>query len=303
MRLERILKNPRLTSALTGLTPKEFTTLLPTFTEVLIKTMKRRHHDNPHPQRAFGGGRKGFLPTAADKFFFILFYYKAYPTYDVASFLFDCDRSCACRRQFYLSGILETTLGKKLALPARQLKSVEAFFKAFPEAKEVFVDGTERPIQRPKNKARQKANYSGKKKRHTRKNLIISTKKKRIGFLSETVEGKRHDFTMLKALAPPRSIPVTIKQHVDLGFQGYQQQYPDHTVSMPQRKPRTRELSETVKERNKKKSSVRVLVEHAIGGIKRLGIVAQVYRNKAKGFDDKVMLISSGLWNYHLDMS
>lgn len=302
MSLEKILKNPRLCSALTGLTPDEFISLLPTFTEVLNSKMKLRHNDNPDKQRAFGGGRKGFLPTSVDKFFFILFYYKCYPTYDVLSFLFNCDRSCACRRQFYLSGIMEKTLGKKLALPKRQLRSVEDFFKAFPEAKEVFIDGTERPIQRPKDKAKQKANYSGKKKRHTRKNLVMSTRKKRINFLSKTVEGKQHDFTMLKGQAPPKYIPPEVKKHLDLGFKGYQKQYPDHVVSMPVRKPRTRELSKTVKERNKRKSSVRVLVEHAIGGIKRLKIVSDVYRNKIKGFDDKVMLNSCGLWNYHLDM-
>lgn len=303
MSLEKILKSPRLCSALTGLKPGEFTDLLPTFTEVLLKKMKRQHNDNPHKQRAFGGGRKGCLPTPADKFFFILFYYKCYPTYDVLSFLFNADRGDLCRRQFFLSGIMESTLGKKLALPKRKLRSVEDFFKAFPEAKEVFIDGTERPIQRPKNKEKQKANYSGKKKRHTRKNLIISTKQKRINFLSKTVEGKQHDFSILKAQAPPKYIPPEVKKHLDLGFKGYQKQYPDSRVSMPERKPRTRELSKTVKERNRRKSSVRVLVEHAIGGIKRLGIVAQVYRNKIKDFDDRVMLISSGLWNYHLDMS
>ena len=302
MSLEKILKNSRLTSALTGLTPEEFNGLLATFTETLEKKMKRQHNDNPDKQRRFGGGRKGFLPTASDKFFFILFYYKCYPTYDVLSFLFNCDRSCACRRQFFLSGILEATLGKKMALPKRQLKSVDDFFKAFPEAKEVFIDGTERPIQRPKDKEKQKANYSGKKKRHTRKNLVITTKKKRIGLLSKTVEGKQHDFTMLKALAPPRYIPPKVKTHLDLGFKGYQKQYPDHRVSMPQRKPRTTELSKTVKEQNKRKSKIRVLVEHAIGGIKRLNIVAAVYRNKVKDFDDRVMLNSCGLWNYHLDM-
>ncbi len=301
MSLEKILKNPRLTSALTGLTPDEFASLLPAFSDVLTAKMKRRHNDNPLKLRAFGGGRKGFLPTPADKVFFILFYYKCYPTYDVLSFLFNCDRGCACRRQFFLSGIMEKTLGKKLALPKRQLKSVEDFFKAFPEAKEVFIDGTERPIQRPKDKDRQKANYSGKKKRHTRKNLIISTKKKRINFLSKTMEGKAHDFSILKGQAPPKYIPPEVKKHLDLGFKGYHKQYPDHVVSMPMRKPRTRELSKTVKERNKRKSSVRVLVEHAIGGIKRLKIVSDVYRNKIKDFDDRVMLISSGLWNYHLD--
>jgi hypothetical protein len=301
MSLEKVLKHRRLTLALTGLSPEEFEKLAPTFAEVLHKKMKRRHDDNPDKQRKFGGGRKGFLKTAPEKLLYILFYYKCYPTYDVLTYLYGCNRSNACRRQRYLSGMLESALGKKLALPKRRLTSVEDFFKAFPEVKEVFIDGTERPVQRPQDKEQQKANYSGKKKRHTRKNLVISTRKKRVNFLSKTVEGKQHDFTMLKEHAPPEYIPVTVRQRVDLGFKGYKKQYPNHTVSMPERKPRTRDLSKTVKEQNKRKSAVRVLVEHAIGGIKRLNIVSHVFRNKVADFDDKVMLISCGLWNYHLD--
>lgn len=303
MNLANILKHRRLTLALTGLTPDEFNNLVPAFTEALDKKMKQRHRNNPAKQRKFGGGRKGFVKTAADKLFFILFYYKCYPTYDVMSFLYGCNRASACRRQHWLSGILETTLGKKMVLPKRQLRNVADFFKAFPEAKEVFVDGTERTIQRPKDKERQTDNYSGKKKRHTRKNLIMSTRRKRIGFLSKTVAGKEHDFSILKTHAPPRCIPVTVRQRMDLGFKGYQAQYPNHTVSMPERKPRTRELSRTVKEQNKRKSRIRVLVEHAIGGVKRLRIVSDVYRNRVKDFDDRVMNISCGLWNYHLAVS
>lgn len=301
-KIERVLQRKRLCLALTGLDPAEFSNLLPVFAEALNRKKKRDCDNDPDRRRKLGGGRKGFVPDLSDKLLFILFYYKCYPTYDVLSFFYGCNRANAFRRQFYLSGILEAALGKKLALPKRQLKSVEDFLKAFPEAKEVFIDGTERPIQRPKDKEKQKSNYSGKKKRHTRKNLIISDRKKRIGFLSRTVAGKTHDFTMLKGLAPPEYIPIKIKQHVDLGFKGYQKQYPDHCVSMPDRKPRTHELSQTIKERNAKKSGIRVLVEHAIGGIKRFRITTDVFRNKLKDFDDKAMLISSGLWNYHLSM-
>lgn len=300
MSIERVLKNPRLTSALTGLTPQEFRNLLPIFKDILEKRTKERYYRDSKRERKPGGGRKGFLPNLAEKLFFVLFYYKCYPTYDVASFLWNCDRANAFRRQIDLSKILQSSLKKKLVLPKRQLKSVEDFFKAFPEAREVFIDGTERPIQRPKDGEKQKANYSGKKKRHTRKNLVMSDRKKRIGFLSKTVEGKRHDFTMLKDLAPPEFIPTNVRQRVDLGFKGYQKQYPNHSISMPIRKPRTRELSKTVKEQNAKKSGLRVLVEHAIGGVKRFRITTDVFRNKLKDFDDTVMLISSGLWNFHL---
>ena len=303
MHIEKVLKNERLMHALTGMSAQEFTNLLSEFTKVWQRERLREYQGNLKRERKPGGGRKGCTGTIAEKFLFILLYYKCYPTYDLLGFLYDCNRSNACRKQQKLSIILEATLKRKLVLPKRQIRNIEEFFRAFPEAKEVFIDGTERPIQRPQNTQKQKANYSGKKKRHTRKNIIISTRHKRIGFLSKTVEGKEADITILRANAPPRIIPKNITTHVDLGFKGLETEYPDHRISIPNKKPRTRDLTEAQKEKNKKKSGARVLVEHAIGGVKRMGIVSQVFRNKKKDFDDTVMLISCGLWNYHLAMS
>lgn len=74
-----------------------------------------------------------------------------------------------------LQRILETALGKKMALPERKLESMAQFLERFPEVKEVLLDGTERPVQRPKDSKKQKAHYSGKKKRHTRKHITVST--------------------------------------------------------------------------------------------------------------------------------
>lgn len=296
--IERALKNNRLMLALTGVTPQEFRDLIPTFSQSWIEEKRKQHRKAK--ERRIGAGRKGFLKSIETKLFYTLFYHKCYPTYDLASLIFNCNRSNACRRQFELSKILEKTLGRKLVLPVRKMKTLEEFFTAFPGAKEVFIDGTERPTQRPKDKDKQKETYSGKKKRHTRKNLVITEKSKRIGFLGKTVSGKTHDFAILKKQASPDNMPPGIKKHLDLGFKGFQKQFPGHIVSMPKRKPRTKDLTEFVKKQNKKKSGVRVLVENALAGVKRLRIVTDVFRNKKKNFDDQVMLISCGLWNYHL---
>ena len=60
-------------------------------------------------------------------------------------------------------------------------------------------------------------------------------------------------------------------------------------------------IKETAKKaRNKAISGFRVLVEHAIGGLKRFGIATEKCRNKNDKFNDQVMTISCGLWNYHL---
>jgi len=299
--IKRALASNRLMSALVGVTPQEFNDLIPAFSQSYLEE-KRKQHRRSSKERKIGGGRKGFLKTMEEKLFYVLFYHKCYPTYDVASLIFDCNRSNACRRQFELSNILEKTLGRKLVLPVRKMKTLEEFFKAFPEAKEVFIDGTERPIQRSKDKEKQKANYSGKKKRHTKKNIVIATKKKRVGFLGRTVPGKENDFTVLKKQAPPDNMPKKVKKHVDLGFKGIDKQFPGHKISMPKKKPRTRDITQFAKEQNTKKSSVRVLVENALAGVKRLRIVSDVFRNRKKNFDDQAMLLACGLWNYHLDM-
>lgn len=56
-----------------------------------------------------------------------------------------------------------------------------------------MIDGIERPIARPQDPEQQKQNYSGKKKRHTRKHLAAVDETKRILILSKAREGKLHD--------------------------------------------------------------------------------------------------------------
>jgi hypothetical protein len=51
-------------------------------------------------------------------------------------------------------------------------------------------DGTERPIHRPTDPEAQPESYSGKKKGHTRTNLLVSNETGHMGFLSHTCAGK-----------------------------------------------------------------------------------------------------------------
>jgi hypothetical protein len=300
MSVTNVLTHDRLCRAMTGCTPSEFRALTQEFARQLHSRAWDAYRENPHRERRPGGGRKLFVPTPEEQLFFLLVYYKVYPTFDVVGFLYDRDRSRPCVAVHALTPVLEATLGKKLVLPKRQIRSVKEFFQAFPEATEIFLDGTERPIQRPTNAARQTANYSGKKKRHARKNLILSDRQKRIGYLSPTVEGKAHDFSILKDLRLPDHIPKDIRCRMDSGFQGFDNAFPGHAVSLPRKKPKGRPLCQTFKEQNRRKSRIRVLVEHAIGGTKRFRSVTDVFRNKRANADDHAMVIACGLWNYHL---
>jgi hypothetical protein len=156
-----------------------------------------------------------------------------------------------------------------MALPSRKIKNLKELFEIFPGAKDIFIDGTETPIQRHKDEEKQKESYSGKKKAHTRKNIRITDINRWIGFLSPPEEGKKHDYGMFKGIFPPEIFPKCITLWLDLGFTGVDKDYPDASVMMPKKKPRGKEL--TGKESNKKET-----------------------------FNDKAMLISCRLWNYHL---
>src|SRR5262245_3159690 len=77
-------------------------------------------------------------------------------------------------------------------------------------------DGTERPIPRPTDAAEQKTCYSGKKKRHMLKNLLLIHAKLRIVFLSETAPGSIHDKRM--ADTTPYPLPTGSQLLQDLSL-------------------------------------------------------------------------------------
>ena len=295
LKISRALKNERLMKALTGMSIEEFKALEPIFNEIMYE-----HFNNKPRQRAVGAGRKGALVNYSGKLFYILFYLKAYPTYDVAGFIFGADRSqCCVWTQDYLP-LLEKTLGRTIQLPKRKIRSVEEFFDAFPECKDLFADGTERRAQRPRKAKNQKKLYSGKKKTYTRKNIIVCDEKRRILLVSPTKGGRVHDIKQFKKWQLGESIPKEVALWGDKGFTGVGQSLRHNGPAVtPHKKPRGKEMSQEQSQDNKVISGLRMVVEHAIGGIKRYGSMSNIYRNK-KGQDDQMILICAGLWNFHL---
>lgn len=145
LNLDRVMGQERLLRALTGLNLQAFVRLLIPFHQAYIEVQQQ----DPKPrQRARGGGRKGQLESIEAKLFFILFYFKCYPTFDLAGILFEVDRSQANRWVHRLQPILEAALDKKMVLPERKLSSIEQFVQQFPAVTEVIMDGVERPRDR-----------------------------------------------------------------------------------------------------------------------------------------------------------
>jgi hypothetical protein len=292
-----LLKNIRLCKAVTGLSPLELQNLLPAFSESLVRysfVVKPK----TKRQRKLGGGRRGHLPNTIDKLVFVLMYLKTYPTFDVMGFLTGRQRSKCQYSVANLLPVLEMALGKHLVLPERKINSPEEFFKLFPEIKEVFIDGTERRTQKPKNVKKRNKLYSGKKKSTTRKTVIVSDEKRRILLLSPTKSGRRHDKRIADKFGIVSHLPQEVAVWTDTGFQGIQHVHPN-TV-MPKKSTRGKPLTFAEKANNKVISGIRIVSEHAIGGMKRLKAAADIYRNRLPNLDDTFSLLAAGIWNFHL---
>ena len=79
--INRILKSNRQMRASTGMNIIEFELLVPRIDDsISLKILSKKVR-----KRKAGGGRKGVLNSMELKLFFILFYLKVYPTYDLAS--------------------------------------------------------------------------------------------------------------------------------------------------------------------------------------------------------------------------
>jgi hypothetical protein len=305
LRYENLKSKPTAFRSFTGFDVKEFQVLLAAFTAAWEGYVQQNRLPPDMRQRGYGGGRKSRLLTCENKLLFILVYFKTYPLQEVLAFHFDMSQGQACQWINILSEVLRLALGELGHLPERDPQKVKELLEAYMdeqyetatelEIEKFAIDGTERRRQRPKDQEEQKRFYSGKKKAHTVKNnLIVTLGKRRVEYLGDTWEGKKHDKKICDAEG--HEFPEGSTLYKDTGYQGYEPAGV-HT-RQPKKKPRGRELTQEEKEQNSLISSVRIVVEHVICGVKRCRIVKDVFRNTRDKFADLVMEIACGLHNF-----
>jgi hypothetical protein len=167
---EQVQNKPRALQSLSGLNVNEFEQLLVSF-EQAWQDYIEQHYNKPGRQRRYGGGRTPQLKRSCDKLLFILVYYRLYPTQEVQGFVFGIGQPQTHEWVHKLSRVLNQALGYEKQLPEREAHRLEEVLSECPSL-EFIIDGTERRMNRPKDKARQQY-YSGKKKGFTLKNNWI----------------------------------------------------------------------------------------------------------------------------------
>lgn len=219
---EVLKENARKFVSLTSLTPKEFEHILPAFEQAYCQVYPAaKTKAGKKRKRKLGGGRKGALASIEQKLLFALVYQKSYPVQALMGELFNMSQSQANEWIHTLLPILKQALNALGYEPERDPKKFKQSEQGRKDGLKSIIDGTERRRQRPKNAEKQTLYYSGKKKSHSDKNVLIATvKKKRVSYLSQTYPGKTHD----KKVAEKENIayPKNMTLMKDMGFQGYE---------------------------------------------------------------------------------
>jgi hypothetical protein len=222
LRYEKLQHDSRKFLALTGLTSKEFKALLPAFGRAYARAYPApKTLGGKLRQRKAGGGRKGSLDALEQKLLFALVYQKTYPVQTLLGELFELSQSRTNDWIHRLLPILKDALDDLSVLPERDPRQFAQHEKRQRGSHNYIIDGTERRRQRPKNSEKQVLHYSGKKKTHSDKNVVIThTRTRRIGYLSQTYAGRTHDKKV--ADTEPVVYPRGSKLHKDTAFQGYE---------------------------------------------------------------------------------
>ena len=287
-------KKPKRFLALTSLTLEEFDELLADFEVKFYAHMEKYTLEGKErQQRRYVDYQNSPLLGSGAKLFFILSYCKSYPLQEVQAALFDLSQPKASQWIHSLKPVLQASLAARNELPARSLADLTLQCK---EQMLFFHDGIERPILRPLDQEQQRLYYSGKAHAHTVKNNLLIEMSCRVLFLTATVEGKRHDKKV--ADQTPYPLPKGSRLSQDSGFQGFS--LPDVAILQPKKKPKGQALSDLDKSLNRWHASLRIRIEHAIGGVQRLRIVKDKLRNWKDGFRDSIMAIACGLHNLRL---
>ena len=149
---------------------------------------------------------------------------------------------------------------------------------------ELLVDSCEQDRERPSDYEKQKQYYSGKKKRHTFKNQIITTPNgQEIVDIIVGEPGPKSDIVLWREQS--KKLEETQKYNGDKAYIG------EKRIKTPKKKPKNKEMSGSIKEDNKKKSQERIFVEHLIRILKIFRVASERFRLNSKNYSQVILTV------------
>ena len=313
MNYERIRLRPSQFESVTSLDVSEFDILLPLFKVEIDRVLRYTSRGTIRKNRL---NYPLTLPSDAHVLFFTLTYLKLNPLQEQHGASFDMSQESVSRWFRLGEKALTLTLKKSGYVPCRDgvmfadwlKKASTALITQKQNSKDTeinelvtdgehyFIDASDRGIQRPKDNEEQEEKYSGKHHCHTIKNTYVSNEKSEILYLGHTYEGRKHDKRMVDEELI--NFPDESFLWKDLGYHGY---LPKNVHCFePYKKPKNGELTKIQKQENQLIASVRIVVEHAIGGVKRCRIVKEIIRIYDTTIRDRVVEDCAALHNFRV---
>ena len=316
---KKLSRRPKQFYQCCGMTLVEYQRLLPEFIAADAQIEARRKASvirTGQPRRRKPGGGPPYTCCLEDRLLMLLVYYRLYVTQEFLTLLFAVqDKSTICRTIQRVRPLFEQVL----PVPARvrqqlvdlaagekerrskRIGDMDQFREAYPELT-ILIDGVEQPQRRPRTPSKNKENYSGRKKRHTRKQIVHATISGVFLHHSASAGGRTHDSTLFQQDEAGRealrqfSDVARVQGYFDSGFfhlDDYDVPLQRHQM---QRAWRNRSLTAQQRQINRVIASTRVAVEHAIAQRKNYKIAALPWRNPEDEYD-ATMNIVAGLVN------
>lgn len=284
---QKLEKKPSVFKSLTGITLTEFDELSQKFVSKWEQAEQKRL-TRPQRRRAIGAGRPYSL-AVSELLLLTLVWLRLYLSLEALSFLFGIDKATASRNTrrvlLVLRQLGDETLGWPEPPKRGQGQKLEKVLHDYPDLLAI-IDATEQPIERSSDNATQKAHYSGKKKRHTRKTQIIVNENGEIRAVSGSIPGSVHDLELFRQSGAAKRIPEEVTAGGDSGYQGLHNELPKHSVFVPHKATRGHPLTPDQKLVNRELSSIRIRVENTLAELKHFKILADRFRHALELYDD-----------------
>jgi hypothetical protein len=265
--------------------------------ELEYRDAEERRLSKRKRKRDIGAGHP-FKMSVKNRILMMLMYYRMYTSYGLLGYLFGLDVANVYRNIKYLEPAARgcIPIPQKKYADAKKATTLEELEQYFPELK-VIIDASEQEIPRPKEKAKRRTHYSGKKKQHTVKNQYAVNLRGEIIHKPPHSPGRPHDYYILKKKRPV--LPEDLETFADLGYKGMEKDFPDVNAVLPHKKKKGVALTPEQKQFNHNHSRIRIVVEHTISRLKKFRIMTDVFRNRLKRYD-MISDIVCGIVNFRI---
>ena len=298
-RLDRLRQHPSVFRSLTGVTVGVFEALAADVLPALDDAEFARR-DRPDRERVVGAGHP-FALGPADQLLLTVVWLRVYPTHAVLAYLFGVSESAARRNLGRVLPVLAAAGKDTMRMPdpgKHARRNLPALLKDTP-ALAVLVDTFEQPTYRPKR--RQRAYYSGKKKRHTLKSqLAVDEETGRVVHVPPSAPGPTADLNLLKRSRLLGCLPKGVGLIGDKAYIGAAGIRPGVACATPRRKPRKKPYPPADRRYNRAVSRRRIGVEHTIRRLRVFQALTQVNRHGRTKHEHRVRAVA-GLVNRLID--